>query len=101
MKAIDIDWDYGEYTDEDILLPTEVEIPENISEDEVSDYLSDLTGFCHRSYVLEKPRRLYGVKLIMSDEHTIKATSPEEAELMARAKFGSSYLIEDVIVEEF
>lgn len=54
MKATNIEWDYGEYTDEDILLPTEVEIPENITEDEVSDYLSDLTGFCHYGYVLER-----------------------------------------------
>lgn len=97
MKATNIEWDYGEYVDDDILLPTEIEIPENVTEDEVSDYLSDLTGFCNKGYILEKT---YSVKLIMSDEYTIEAHNPEEAEQMAREKFGNDYLIDNVIVEE-
>lgn len=55
MKAINIEWDVDDPKDlED--LPTEVEIPANIDPDdpdEVSDYLSDLTGFCHRGFELE------------------------------------------------
>ena len=48
MKAINIVWD----TDgENIVLPTEIEIPEDIVnaeyEDEISDYITDQTGFCH------------------------------------------------------
>ena len=48
MKAINIEWD----TDGDMeLLPTEIEIPEEIvDEDEISDYLSDQTGFCHYGF---------------------------------------------------
>ena len=43
MKAINIKWD----TDDQVVdLPTEVEIPEGYSEDEVVDYLSDEYGFC-------------------------------------------------------
>ena len=43
MKAIDIKWD----TDDQVVdLPTEVEIPEGYSEDEVADYLSDEYGYC-------------------------------------------------------
>lgn len=51
MKAVDIKWD----TDGDnIDLPTEMEIPEGmIEEDEISDWLSDQTGFCHYGFVLE------------------------------------------------
>ena len=52
MKAINILWDtYGE----DIELPDEIEIPSCVSKediDEISDYLSDITGFCHFGFEL-------------------------------------------------
>lgn len=52
MKAINILWD----TDgEDVNLPTEIEIPDNIdpeNEDAISDYISDVTGFCHKGFGL-------------------------------------------------
>ena len=60
MKATNIEWDIDdEYTEEekeDLLatLPTEIEIPEGMTdEDEISDFLSDETGFCHKGFVLE------------------------------------------------
>lgn len=44
IKAYNIVWDTDH---EDIILPEEIEIPEGmIDEDEISDYLSDVTGFC-------------------------------------------------------
>ena len=54
MKAVNIKWD----TDGDIevfyKLPTEIEIPDGMTDDEeISDYVSDETGFCHNGYVLE------------------------------------------------
>ena len=42
----------------------------------------------------------YKVKLVMSDEYTIEAHSKEEAEKLARDKFGNDYLIDDVIITE-
>ena len=54
MKATNIIWD----TDGDMeilsTLPTEIEIPSDIEddEDEISDYLSDVTGFCHKGFAL-------------------------------------------------
>ena len=43
MKAINIKWD----TDDQVVdLPTEVEIPEGCSEDDVADCLSDEYGYC-------------------------------------------------------
>ena len=53
MKAINIKWD----TDGDMELlnelPTEIDIPNNMDdEDEISDYLSDQTGFCHDGFEL-------------------------------------------------
>ena len=53
MKAINIKWsiDCNKQLD---FLPKEIEIPNGMKEDEVSDYLSEVTGFCHDGYVLEK-----------------------------------------------
>lgn len=52
MKAINIKWDTdGEIVD----LPNEIEIPEGMSdEEEVSDYISNVTGFCHKGFSLNK-----------------------------------------------
>ena len=52
MKAYNIVWD----AESDVLPtpPTEVEIPEGITEiTEVSDYLSNLTGYCHFGFCLD------------------------------------------------
>lgn len=53
MKATNIKWN----TDGDMellrQLPTEMEIPKGMTdEDEISDYLSDETGFCHCGFYL-------------------------------------------------
>lgn len=42
----------------------------------------------------------YKVKLVTSDEYTIEAHNKEEAEQIARDKFGNDYLIDDVIITE-
>ena len=52
MKAIEILWDVD---NKEILesLPTEVDIPDGMTDEEkISDYLSDLTGFCHCGFIL-------------------------------------------------
>jgi len=53
MKATNIEWDVD--CPEDLeTLPKEVVIPDGMKdEDEISDYLSDLTGFCHKGFYLE------------------------------------------------
>ncbi len=60
MKATNIEWDVSDndMTDEEMqdtlaILPKEIDIPNGIDEDAVSDYLSELTGFCVFGYVLE------------------------------------------------
>lgn len=52
MKATNIEWDVD--FEEDLgMLPTEIEIPNGMQdEDEIADYLSDVTGYCHKGYVL-------------------------------------------------
>ena len=51
MKAINIKWDVDCHEDLEFL-PNEIDIPDYIEKDdgyeeEISDYISDLTGFCH------------------------------------------------------
>ena len=57
MKATNIEWDVSDLEEdelEDLDLPTEIEIPEGMEdEDDISDYISDVTGFCHYGFVLE------------------------------------------------
>lgn len=52
MKAVHVEWDVD--NEEDLQsLPTEIEIPDGMTdEDEISDYLSEMTGFCHRGFSL-------------------------------------------------
>lgn len=52
LKATNILWD-TDY-DDDGELPTEIDIPEGMTDgDEISNCLSEVTGYCHQGYVLE------------------------------------------------
>lgn len=52
MKAVEIDWDVDDEEDRE-LLPTEIEIPNEMKDDEeISDYITDVTGFCHNGFYL-------------------------------------------------
>ena len=64
-KATNIKWDIDKegYEDEKSLyLPNEIEIPDDLIEDDfdtddyfetISDYISELTGFCHLGFDIE------------------------------------------------
>lgn len=52
MKAVNIKWDV-DYKEDLNVLPKEIAIPDNIrDEDEISDYLSDMTRYCHKGFEL-------------------------------------------------
>ena len=58
MKAVNIDWcldndDYINVNEQDILPPTEVDIPYGVEEDDVVDYLSDEYGYLVNSFEIE------------------------------------------------
>lgn len=57
MKAVNIEWDVDDERDMEYL-PTEITIPPELEDEEdddrISDYLSDVTGFCHKGFSLEK-----------------------------------------------
>jgi hypothetical protein len=53
MKIYNIDWDtdnLDEEYEEEIILPNEVELPNNTDEDMIADLLSDMYGFCVNSF---------------------------------------------------
>lgn len=53
QTAYNIDWDVDEYTDLEYL-PEEIEIPGNITDpEEISDLITELTGFCHKGFQLK------------------------------------------------
>lgn len=55
MKAINIEWDVDpeDYLYGDILLPNEIDLPDDMTDiDDILDYISDVTGLCHRGFQL-------------------------------------------------
>lgn len=51
LIATTIEWDMDEYDNTE--LPETIEIPEGmIDEDEISDYLSEQTGCCHKGFTI-------------------------------------------------
>lgn len=79
MKAINILWDTD--SNQEVLkqLPKEIEIPEDITdEDEISDYISDVTGFCHKGFELLKDYYI-PVTWQVWDKVKIEAKSLKEA----------------------
>ena len=53
MKAINIIWDV-DFKEDLENLPTEIDIPIGMThEDEISDYITDETGFCHKGFELD------------------------------------------------
>lgn len=65
MKAINIEWDV-DYPEDLENLPQEIEIPNGIKDDdEISDYISDYTGFCHKGFEL----RLGGIKHLKEEKY--------------------------------
>lgn len=57
MRAVNIEWDIDENFDGDLdelqFLPDIMEIPNGMTdEEEISDWLSDMTGFCHKGFKL-------------------------------------------------
>ena len=54
MRALNIKWDIDGNTDVLNELPSEVEIPYGIEEDEICDYLSDEYGYCVFGFDIEE-----------------------------------------------
>lgn len=58
MRAFNIDWDidqddYINLNEQDLLPPAGVELPDDIQEDEIADWLSDTYGWCVNSFEID------------------------------------------------
>lgn len=54
MKAYNIQWDTDGDEELAASLPQEIEIPDGLVDpDEIADYITDLTGYCHFGYYLD------------------------------------------------
>ena len=52
MKATNIIWDLDE-DDKNVSLPSEIDLPDGMEdEEEITDYLSETTGYCHKGFAL-------------------------------------------------
>lgn len=68
MKAVNIQWDVDDPSELE-QLPTEIEIPDGMDdEDEISDYISDVTDFCHYGFVLETNYKKSSPKMKISEK---------------------------------
>lgn len=74
MYAYNIQWDCDTINEQDSL-PDVVEIPDSMTDPEdISDYLSDLTGFCHKGFELsEEMPDEPAVPERVSTDHCLKA----------------------------
>lgn len=52
-KAVNIEWDV-ETKEELENLPKEIMIPDGLKDDKISDYISDVTGYCHKGFEVLK-----------------------------------------------
>lgn len=90
MKAINIQWDVDDNDKWDVgnndvldYLPKEIEIPKEITdEEEISDYISNVAGFCHKGFELvpsSKKKFSIPVTWEVWDKVEVYAESIEEA----------------------
>ena len=72
MKAVEIKWDV-DCEEELEQLPVEMDIPDGMNDsEEVSDYLSDETGFCHYGYRLIEKKSDDTISYYVTDDGTLK-----------------------------
>ena len=50
VKTISVEWDTDGMDEEELDLPGEVEVPGELDEEDVADYLSDTYGFCVKGW---------------------------------------------------
>lgn len=50
MKTIGVEWDTDGMDEEELDLPNEVEVPGELDDEDVADYLSDTYGFCVKGW---------------------------------------------------
>ena len=105
LKAINIKWDID--GDMDILktLPTEMTIPNYLEEmyreneddglDEIADWLSEETGFCHAGFEIEKEITKESVENELYDFFNDKMETGDAPEIERVGRYPEEYVTRD------
>lgn len=103
MKAVNIEWDV-DCQEELEDLPTEIEIPEGMEDmEDISDYLSDVTGFCHKGYdLIDSQAYLVYDSTILKISNGISSIthSNQDFDILDYAKIGGCSFDELVAIEK-
>lgn len=96
MKATNIRWDVDyEGLLED--LPTEIEIPNGmLDEEEISDYITDETGFCHKGFeLIDENKGIEMIKnIIYIDSELLEALGELKVELNNGEQYHIIYYVD-------
>ena len=105
LKAINIKWDTD--GDKEVFneLPTEIIVPDELEEmykkdkeyalEEISDWLSDETGFCHAGFELEKMITKESVENELYDFFNDKLETGDAPEIEGVGRYPDMYVIGD------
>jgi len=89
MKAVGIKWDTDGDRELRAMLPKEKRLPDSISDyEEASDWLSDVTGFCHFGFFLEIEKSDLERVLKDYDLYSIEITDEDVAAVQAAVDAG-------------
>ena len=92
LQAVDITWDTDGNEKLFQELPSTVDIPEEIlDEDEISDYLSNKVGFCHDGFTLTSnvSEAIENIILIKADSLLISGVKGDEEEFEVEMEFNT------------
>ena len=92
MKAINIQWDIDEEIKDGVDLPEEIEITDD---EEISDYLSDKTGFCHKGYQLVNRFRISDIVTVKETGESVLITELDEAVYTVENRAGEELKIDE------
>lgn len=105
LKAINIKWDLDVENMEakvELSLPREIIVPEDMTdEDEISDYISEFTGFCHKGFELKRELDQKYVDILEENDWSISSYIDDgRVELQKYSPAGEDFYIV-VEVENF
>lgn len=99
MKATNIMWDVDS-PEEKEFLPTEIDIPDGMTDSvDISDYLSDVTGFCHNGFTLEGNERGKSVKELPR-EQLIELKQTYYCEMHKSVSWGELAAVDELVSDE-
>ena len=105
LKAINIKWDTDGNKEVFNKLPTEMIIPDELEEmykkdreyalEEISDWLSDETGFCHAGFEIEKVITRQSVENELYDFFNDKMETGDAPEIKRVGRYPEEYITTD------